>query len=91
MRGSITFESEPDKGTNFTIRLPDVEIAAKDRTEPPFNPSLIRFEPARIQIVDDIEYNRDVLAAHLQLLEIKVFLPPMVYRQSNKLTQLNRT
>ena len=35
-----------------------------------FNPNLIRFAPAKILIADDIEYNRELLAAYLNFANI---------------------
>lgn len=66
MKGSITVASSPDKGTTFSIMVPQVEIAAGvtevDKT--PVN-ELISFEKATILIVDDIDYNREILSNFL--------------------------
>jgi CheY-like chemotaxis protein len=71
MNGTISLDSMPGRVSTFTVTLPDVEIAAELSLETErnlqFDSHLIRFAPANILIVDDIEYNRDVLAAYLDL------------------------
>jgi signal transduction histidine kinase/ligand-binding sensor domain-containing protein/CheY-like chemotaxis protein len=71
MQGTMSLESAPGAGAAFTIELPGVEIAADKIGETDksleFEADLIRFAAAKILIVDDIEYNRDVLAAYLDL------------------------
>ena len=71
MQGSISLTSSPGAGASFTVELPQVEIAADkflaaDRNLD-YDPARIHFAPAKILIVDDIQYNRDVLAAYLEL------------------------
>ena len=71
MDGTITLESTVGQGTTFTVTIPNVEIAAgEERTRPQHLREAIKhvsFSPAKILIVDDIEYNRDVLAAYLDM------------------------
>ncbi len=65
MGGKITVHSEIDKGTIFEILIKDVEIASVNCTtvfkEKPFSCDSIKFEQGSILIVDDIDYNRELL------------------------------
>ncbi|NQZ59543.1 MAG: transporter substrate-binding domain-containing protein, partial [Lentisphaeraceae bacterium] len=67
MQGKIELQSLPDKGSTFTINLPQVEVAASSSTAQALqlNEHLqnIQFLPARIVIADDIDFNRQLLSA----------------------------
>lgn len=70
MEGIISVESEQDLGATFIITLPDIEIAAvetlTDTGAEQRNFETITFLPATILIVDDIDYNREMLATYLE-------------------------
>ena len=70
MNGVITLDSEPGKGSTFRIVLSDVETATLKLVEQieakPIDFDNIQFEPASILIVDDIDYNREMLALYLE-------------------------
>ncbi|NQZ60554.1 MAG: response regulator, partial [Lentisphaeraceae bacterium] len=63
MEGSLSVESEVGKGATFIIQLPRVEVAVAGaaKVENLENFEKIHFEPATVLIVDDINYNRDIL------------------------------
>ncbi|HOW63956.1 MAG TPA: response regulator [Candidatus Paceibacterota bacterium] len=67
MGGRMELQSQPGEGSEFSVILPRVEIAATGPvSESPFE--LIRayeFRPARVLVVDDIEINRELLKAYL--------------------------
>ncbi|MCP5007606.1 MAG: AAA family ATPase [Planctomycetes bacterium] len=70
MGGSITLESVVGHGSTFIVEIKDVEVAAvlgldtdQDRI---FDFNAISFVPARMLIVDDIEYNRELLKTYLE-------------------------
>lgn len=69
MNGTISLESRVGEGTVFKVKIPDVEIAAGDRdTEGgTARPDLsgIRFEQRSVLVVDDIDFNRDLIRAFL--------------------------
>ena len=61
MRGSISVESEPEKGSKFTIRIPDVvyqQLHEVPQAPVKINPGDINFESAIILVADDVENNR---------------------------------
>lgn len=70
MNGEISISSELGKGSTFRIVLKNVEIAALKPAEQieakAINFDNIQFEPASILIVDDIDYNREILALYLE-------------------------
>jgi signal transduction histidine kinase/CheY-like chemotaxis protein len=65
MNGNLDVQSEVGKGSRFTIALKNVKIASPEalasRKEHHINFETIRFEPAVILVVDDIESNRLLL------------------------------
>lgn len=69
MSGQITVSSEVDKGTVFDITIKDVGIVSGEAlsmmTAKQIDADSIRFEPANILIVDDIDYNRALITAFL--------------------------
>ena len=67
MHGDIFLESEQGEGATFGIRLYDVEIHADISCQPDISEtSELSFTPAKILIVDDIEFNREILVAFLE-------------------------
>ena len=70
MNGKISLSSEPGKGSTFRVVFKDVEIATLKQVEQTetkaINIDNIQFEPASILIVDDIDYNREMLALYLE-------------------------
>jgi PAS domain S-box-containing protein len=69
MNGRIFVESTPGSGSIFTVVLEDVEVAAlealKMQESDEFDSKAIRFGKATVLIVDDINYNRDLLRGFL--------------------------
>jgi signal transduction histidine kinase/DNA-binding response OmpR family regulator len=65
MGGSISLESEQGSGSTFTVYLPGVRISAMSEAieAPPVHP--LRFPPADILLVEDIESNRQVVRGFL--------------------------
>ncbi|WP_341328380.1 transporter substrate-binding domain-containing protein [Methylotuvimicrobium sp. KM2] len=64
MGGEITVSSRLGEGSRFTVRLYNVDIASIEESEPmPIGTShqKIRFHPATVLVVDDIENNRRLL------------------------------
>lgn len=68
MNGSLKFKDTAGRGTTFTVNLPGVEIPEFDKEENNLNLEFLsfEFEPAKILVVDDVEFNRKVLKNFLQ-------------------------
>lgn len=69
MNGTISVDSAPGQGAAFCVNLTNVEVAAGEalfgKAGMAIDPETITFEAATILIADDIDYNREVLAAYL--------------------------
>lgn len=65
MKGRITLESQPGRGSRFEITLMDVRVASKKMPPDPFPEPLgvgaDRFEFATVLVVDDVQSNRDLI------------------------------
>ncbi|MHC4269755.1 MAG: GAF domain-containing protein, partial [Planctomycetota bacterium] len=70
MGGSLTLESVVGRGSTFIVEIKEVEVATVSGldtgTDENFDFKAINFEPARVLIVDDIDYNRDLLKSYLE-------------------------
>jgi signal transduction histidine kinase/DNA-binding NarL/FixJ family response regulator len=70
MNGHITVDSIEGRGSTFRLILHEVDIAAGGTVEEAMRKQLdvntVSFEPATILIVDDIDYNREVLSTYLE-------------------------
>jgi signal transduction histidine kinase/DNA-binding response OmpR family regulator len=90
MDGRLSVKSKPGKGSVFTLHLPDVEMTttedASARSSNPYNFESITFKPAKVLIVDDIGYNRELLISYLSPWEFKI-LEAENGKEALKLTQ----
>ncbi|MHA2277966.1 MAG: ATP-binding protein, partial [Candidatus Kariarchaeaceae archaeon] len=70
MGGSLTLESVVGRGSTFIVEIKEVEVATVSELDTNqdeiFDLNAINFEPARVLIVDDIDYNRDLLKSYLE-------------------------
>lgn len=70
MCGSIEVNSEVGKGSTFSMTLHNVEKGAikagTEQNENRIDFSSVTFDPATILIVDDIDFNREMLSTYLQ-------------------------
>ena len=69
MGGQIYVQSEVGRGSTFNVVLEDVAVAAVEELAmqmDQLNVEGIKFEPASILVVDDVETNRQVVAAFLE-------------------------
>jgi polar amino acid transport system substrate-binding protein/two-component system sensor histidine kinase EvgS len=71
MGGKLSVESQTNKGTTFTLTLPNIDIAAINKRdnepkEKSFHPAQILFKEATILVVDDIENNRTLIMKNFE-------------------------
>jgi len=70
MDGEITVTSEVGKGTAFNLIIKNVKVASFDSSgatrEKEINFNQIDFEPGTILIVDDMDFNREIIAGYLE-------------------------
>lgn len=71
LNGAISLESEIDKGSRFNVVIYDVETClsgadeSEENSKNRFDFESVRFEEAGILVVDDIDYNRDLIRGYL--------------------------
>ncbi|MBT3344181.1 MAG: PAS domain S-box protein [Gemmatimonadetes bacterium] len=69
MNGDITLTSEPGRGSTFTVELRDLAVVSSDELasfdDDAAEIGRIRFEPAKVLVVDDVEYNRLLVKTYL--------------------------
>ncbi|MDX1795241.1 MAG: transporter substrate-binding domain-containing protein [Hydrogenovibrio sp.] len=74
MQGKISVDSTPGEGTTFRILMEKVDIASTHAPNPDSplssHEGLIRFRPATILVVDDIEDNRELIRQNFKDSEI---------------------
>jgi len=76
MGGKISVHSVPDKGSIFTVYLPDVKIGEIDdltRTKITFDPASVIFKEAKVLIVDDNKENRNLITNLLENSPLTLF------------------
>ncbi|SHJ86262.1 PAS domain S-box-containing protein [Tangfeifania diversioriginum] len=69
MNGKIGLESKPGEGSKFTIAFSDVKYSdefIEQQDIYSWDVNNIEFEPAKIMVVDDVPYNRDLVPSLLE-------------------------
>lgn len=75
MQGNIEVKSTPGEGAVFSLFIKNVELAhGRSQTEEPnfVVPETVVFKPAKVLIVDDIDYNRDMMGTYLQSFNFEI-------------------
>ncbi|MCP5052620.1 MAG: response regulator, partial [bacterium] len=75
MKGRISLESQPGKGSTFNIMLENVAVSSAGEAAAPeesLNLESISFETGRILVVDDVESNRHLLQEMLTRVNLEV-------------------
>ena len=68
MNGKVSVKSEPGRGSAFRVTLSDVPMAEDLSSGDSGSPTDVDFDrlaPSRVLIVDDVAWNRDLLAAYI--------------------------
>ena len=76
MKGTISVTSKVGQGTTFNLCIPEVEIAdtpAEAYHAENISVDAISFSPATILVVDDVDYNREVLATYLSEWKFRLY------------------
>ncbi len=76
MKGKVSVESEVDVGTTFSLFIPNIKIGSEltnSSLENHIDTETITFAPASILIVDDVDYNREILATYLSDWDFKLY------------------
>lgn len=75
MGGTITLESEVGVGSNITVVIPNISISniEIEDTENLFDPSIVKFNKAKILLVDDKKLNRKLIKDILEHSELDIF------------------
>ncbi|RXQ97427.1 PAS domain S-box protein [Ancylomarina salipaludis] len=68
MGGTIHLESEVGKGSNITVKIPNISTSETEieASESLFDPTIIKFKEAKILLVDDNELNRELIKDMLE-------------------------
>jgi len=75
MNGNLSVDSKPGKGSCFQIALHDVQVAVTQPAVLPdnaFELNNVRFDKARVLVVDEIESNRDLVEEYLAQVNLEI-------------------
>ena len=77
MGGQMAVTSMPDRGSTFTVTLPSVRIASRQKLEAQNEPvkalsKNLRFEGQTVLLVEDNEMNRELIRSYLESRKLKV-------------------
>ena len=77
MKGDIHIESEEGLGTSFHLLIPDLEIISSQEKSSTSNNIIdiegLIFQPSTILVVDDVDYNREILETYLSDWDFKLY------------------
>jgi CheY-like chemotaxis protein len=69
MKGNIHLESQEGVGTAFHLTIPNVEVVTSETTDLTLTTNVdteqLTFSPATLLVVDDVDYNREILENYL--------------------------
>lgn len=92
MHGTIKVTSKVGMGTKFKLFLPEIQIdneAVLKENDTDFDPSVLKFEKAKVLIVDDNKYNRELVKDFLSYSPLELLEAGNGY-EAVKLSQLHK-
>ena len=74
MNGGINIESKVGQGSTFIITFPFVEVTIANDVQEQSRLELdnIKFSPAKILVVDDIDFNREIVKGYLEAFDFDI-------------------
>ncbi|MFA6403917.1 MAG: PAS domain S-box protein [Salinivirgaceae bacterium] len=76
MNGEVTIKSKLNRGSRFTVIFKQVEIvdwSIQKEIKTVLDPTSIKFKPAKILVVDDVDTNRKIIHEYLKVFHFEVF------------------
>ncbi|PBQ33772.1 hypothetical protein CNR22_18950 [Sphingobacteriaceae bacterium] len=74
MNGNITLESEAEKGSTFSVMIPDVSVSSIEEDECAGHEFNYKFMGQKILLVEDVASNREIIKGFLEPLNLQIII-----------------